>query len=67
MGVGVVRQRQIYDNMLTTADRVGFGKKRTVNPRFKVMRCPQRLNGFSIGIVTQKLLDVIYEKRSDQD
>jgi len=35
--LGGVPERGIYDNMKTAVDKVGHGKKRTVNTRFEVM------------------------------
>lgn len=35
--LGGVPERGIYDNMKTAVDRVGRGKARTVNPRFRAM------------------------------
>ena len=35
--LGGIPERGIYDNMKTAVDKVGRGKKRTVNTRFQVM------------------------------
>lgn len=37
---GGVPGRGIYDNMKTAVDRVGRGKQRDINARFKAMHCP---------------------------
>ena len=37
---GGVPGRGIYDNMKTAVDRVGKGKQRDINARFKAMYCP---------------------------
>ena len=37
---GGILGRGIYDNMKTAVDRVGRGKQRDVNVRFKAMHCP---------------------------